>query len=295
LSGVSDAIAAAFADRRDDLVAEFEAEASKLEAAGNRLARLLEAESNEQAAVSRAKDIGKELLAFPAEHQVRIDDAQGALDAQMERLELAREERDIRRNALARLQENAKRRSELEQRRAASARSGTVAGRLERLLGRSGLQGALLNQAVGGVEDLANETLSRLTGGALSVSLAVDETTDAGKVEILVTDAASADEPLEAVFVSGSQRFRVAVALAAGLGQYLGGPEAVRALIIDEGFGSLDESGRDEMIAELHNLAEHLDRVIVVSHHSDFSDPARFPQGFKLRKVGRHTEVSRMM
>jgi ABC-type proline/glycine betaine transport system ATPase subunit len=43
------------------------------------------------------------------------------------------------------------------------------------------------------------------------------------------------------------------------------GAEATRALIIDEGFGSLDDLGRQGMIDELHTLAGQLDRVIVVS------------------------------
>jgi DNA repair exonuclease SbcCD ATPase subunit len=77
--------------------------------------------------------------------------------------------------------------------------------------------------------------------------------------------------------------------------QHLAGAEATRALIIDEGFGSLDDLGRQGMIDELHTLASQLDRVIVVSHQADFSDTAYFPNGYSLRKAGRHTEVSRLI
>jgi hypothetical protein len=63
----------------------------------------------------------------------------------------------------------------------------------------------------------------------------------------------------------------------------------------DEGFGSLDDLGRQGMIDELHTLASQLDRVIVVSHQADFSDTAYFPNGYSLRKAGRHTEVSRLI
>ena len=58
-------------------------------------------------------------------------------------------------------------------------------------------------------------------------------------------------------FISGSQKFRVAVALAAGLGQYLGGGTSIRSLIIDEEFGSLDADGRQRMIHELRAAPGH--------------------------------------
>ncbi len=80
----------------------------------------------------------------------------------------------------------------------------------------------------------------------------------------------------------------------AGLGQYLGGETAIRSLIIDEGFGSLDADGRQRMIEELRALSEHLDRIIVVSHQEDFTDRTLFPNGFVLRKDGTKTVVERV-
>lgn len=295
LSGVNDELRATFAERRGDLLAELRAEAQTLEGAADRLTALTDAEREQHTARTRARTVAEEQEAIPPEHRLTVEDAQTALDEAKAAVLAATDARDHARDVLRRLDDDMERRKELIDQHTNATRSSALAGRLERLLGRAGLQGALLGQAIGGVEDLANETLSRLSRGTLSISLNMDDTSETRKLEILVTDAASADEPLEAAFVSGSQRFRVAVALAAGLGQYVGGPDAVRALIIDEGFGSLDEAGREEMIAELHNLANHLERVIVVSHHTDFSDPARFPQAFHLRKVGRHTELTRVI
>jgi len=170
----------------------------------------------------------------------------------------------------------------LEQAHQVARCSGERARRLEELFGRRGLQAA-------------NETLYRISAGQLSLALEVGEAAGSRKLEVFVTDAASAEEPLEVAFISGSQNFRVAVALTAGLGQHLAGAEATRALTIDEGFGSLDDLGRQGMIDELHTLASQLDRVIVVSHQADFSDTAYFPNGYSLRKAGRHTEVSRLI
>src|SRR5205823_3140217 len=126
-------------------------------------------------------------------------------------------------------------------------------------LGKSELQGRLLNDATSGVEAYANDALARISSGTLELELHRDNAGDGANLDIFVTDRASADEPLEVAFISGSQKFRVAVALAAGLGQYLGGNTAIRSLIIDEGFGSLDDDGRQHMIEELRALSDHLD------------------------------------
>jgi DNA repair exonuclease SbcCD ATPase subunit len=136
-----------------------------------------------------------------------------------------------------------------------------AARRLATLLGRGELQGRLLTDATAGVGAYANDTLARISGGTLEVTLQRDGHDDDATLDILVHDHSSAEEPLEVAFISGSQKFRVAVALAAGLGQYLGGSAAIRSLIIDEGFGSLDTDGRQRMIHELRALAEHLASV----------------------------------
>jgi DNA repair exonuclease SbcCD ATPase subunit len=169
-----------------------------------------------------------------------------------------------------------------------------AAQRLAVLLGKGELQGRLLTDATAEVGAYANDTLARISGGMLEVALRREGADDDATLEILVTDQSSAQEPLEVAFISGSQKFRVAVALAAGLGQYLGGAAAIRALIVDEGFGSLDTDGRQRMIHELRTLAEHLDRIIVVSHHEDFSDRTLFPNGYLLRKSGARTLVDRV-
>lgn len=180
---------------------------------------------------------------------------------------------------------------------ATASRQRTLYGRLAELLGRSGLQAFLLDAAIHGITHLANETLTRISGGQLQLQI-LRQTSARGEEEIVIesVDLASSDEPLDVQFISGSQKFRSSVALAAGIGQYAGrGAGSVRSLIIDEGFGSLDTQGRQEMIDELRNLSQLMDRIIVVSHQEDFQDRTLFPTGYILRKVGQQTEVERFV
>lgn len=258
------------------------------------LIRLERAELELTSVLAAIVEIDKELGQIPAEHQIPIDEARSLFDAAEQAWSEAQASRDAARDQHQRVKEAHTARRRLAKKLAASRGQVRVAKKLTGLLGKTELQGRLLTEATAGVEAYANDTLARISGGTLELDLRRDDDGDAANLDIFVQDRSSADEPLEVAFISGSQKFRVAVALAAGLGQYVGGAAAIRSLIIDEGFGSLDADGRQRMIEELRALSEHLDRIIVVSHQDDFTDRTLFPSGFVLRKEGTRTTVERV-
>jgi exonuclease SbcC len=258
------------------------------------LQQLEEAEADLIVVDANLRSVDEGLDAVPVEHRVPLADAHAALELAKQELEGAKAARDDARDRHRQLEDTHRRRRELTGQLAASRRRERAARRLATLLGRGELQGRLLSDATTGVGAFANDTLARISGGMLEVTLRREGDDDDPTLDILVNDRSSAEEPLEVAFISGSQKFRVAVALAAGLGQYLGGSTAIRALIIDEGFGSLDTEGRQRMIHELRTLAEQLDRIIVVSHHEDFADRTLFPNGYLLQKRGARTIVDRV-
>lgn len=161
-----------------------------------------------------------------------------------------------------------------------------------KLLGRGGIQTALMTSALQEIQERANVMLNRISGGNLQLSITCKEGTRGEEIVFRCIDAASSQEPLELAFLSGGQRFRCAVALAAGIGQYAGLGGTLPSQIIDEGFGSLDTQGRVEMLDEIRQMSELYDRVIVISHMETFHDPSLFPARYELRKEGARTVVS---
>jgi DNA repair exonuclease SbcCD ATPase subunit len=174
-------------------------------------------------------------------------------------------------------------------------KSERVTKRLGWLLGREGLQSQLLLQATRALERLANETLNQLSGGLLEVEIRRVPVRGQDELTITARDLSAGGETTAVEFLSGSEKFRVCVALAASIGKYVGGLGSVNALIIDEGFGSLDETGRDRMIQELRTLAIHLRRVIVVSHQRAFMDRTMFPHGYVLTRRDGATEIAKFV
>ena len=158
-----------------------------------------------------------------------------------------------------------------------------VAQQLSNLLGKDGLQRDLLRGAEAGIVYDANRALSAFSGGALRLEANNVEDASDSALDLVCWNEETTEKPLPLRLLSGSQRFRVSVALALGIGQYaLSGSDAkVRSVIIDEGFGSLDARGLGDMAEEIKLLGGELERIIVVSHQEVFA--AAFPDRYHIR------------
>ncbi len=166
---------------------------------------------------------------------------------------------------------------------------------LSELLGRDRLQRFLVRKAETQIVDYANAVLDRLSGGQLFLKLV--GTDDGGTDKALELECANrvtGGSAINVAFLSGSQRFRVAVALALGIGQYASKQHRpIESVIIDEGFGCLDRAGRQVMIQELQNLRGHLHCILLVSHQEEFADA--FPDGYRFELHDGATKVSRFV
>jgi DNA repair protein SbcC/Rad50 len=163
------------------------------------------------------------------------------------------------------------------------------------LLSRNRLQLHLVRQAERQVVDHANAVLDRLSGGQLYLRLAGGaggEDSDTKALELEAHNRQTGDKPINVAFLSGSQRFRVAVSLALGLGQYASRQHRpLESVIIDEGFGSLDRFGRQLMIQEMQSLRDQVRCILLVSHQEEFADA--FSDGYRFELVNGSTVATR--
>jgi len=166
---------------------------------------------------------------------------------------------------------------------------------LAELLGKDRLQLYLVRQAERQVVEYANAVLDRLSGGQLYLKLACTEDGEAASSKALdleVYNLATGERPINVAFLSGSQKFRVAVSLALGIGQYASRQHRpIESVIIDEGFGCLDSQGRQVMIQELQNLRSQMRCILLVSHQEDFAES--FSDGYQFRLENGATRVQR--
>lgn len=189
------------------------------------------------------------------------------------------------RTATTRRDELLRRRDELTKRGAAVTAAETDArihGKLDHLLGKHKLQRELIREAESHIVRLADQTLGKLSGGELSLSLSQSEEGDDKAFDLLV-HRSDDPQPIGVKYLSGSQKFRVAISVALAIGRFASGQaRPLESVIIDEGFGSLDKDGLRAAAEELNRLKDHLRRIVLVSHQEEFTD--QFPVVIRLRK-----------
>lgn len=245
-----------------------------------RLEALRQAQADRETTLALRADIEWQIDAFPVD--ARRDPAQveaecAAARAQQARCEQARGETA---RQLDQLRHTHAERSDLDRRHRAADRRRHLMGRLVELLGPRGLQRHLVRQAERQIVELANAVLDGLSGGTLHIELRPPADDERPRALDLLARTTAVPEPLDVDYLSGSQKFRVAVALCLAIGQYAGRTRRpIRAVIIDEGFGCLDADNRQVMIQELHTLRHTgLDRILLVSHQDEFTHA--FPDGY---------------
>jgi exonuclease SbcC len=267
---------------------EWQSEMASLQGADEKLALLQAAQRDNAGQLKRLRQIEDESDNIPVAARRSAED-------------VAREENQARgehENALAqqrtfekekqRLEDLKQRRVEAEKNLKKVEKQAQLYKILAEYLGRDRLQRFLLQQAESGIVSNANQVLDRISGGSLRLELRHDGNEPAAKkvtaLDLLAFNSEAGTDPMPVYLLSGSQRFRVAVSLALGIGQFAGtGTRRIESVIIDEGFGSLDQEGRREIIDELHNLKEELSRIILVSHQDEFADAFPHRYGIELQ------------
>jgi DNA repair protein SbcC/Rad50 len=165
--------------------------------------------------------------------------------------------------------------------------------RLYELLGRTGLQRELIRDAERQIVEYANQTVSQLSDGDLSIELDSSPNKD-GEALVLLVRRLDDSTSIPVEYLSGSQKFRVAVSLALAMGRFAAGQaRPIESVVIDEGFGSLDKDGLRAMADELIQLKDRstLKRIILVSHQEEFVNC--FPVGWRLSRGEDGTKAER--
>lgn len=233
--------------------------------------------------------------AFPAE--TRRDPAD--IKAELERAKQTEDLRDKAlsdaRQQLARLEDYCKQREKIGEDFVRLEGEWNYQKTLAELLGKDRLQLYLVRQAEKQVVEYANAVLDRLSGGQLYLKLrgeAEGEGNTGKALELESYNRVTGEKPINVAFLSGSQKFRVAVSLALGIGQYACRQHRpIESVIIDEGFGCLDSQGRQVMIQELQNLRSQMRCILLVSHQEEFAEA--FSDGYHFELESGATKVKR--
>ena len=256
----------------DELNERFEA----LQPIAARAGELNEARQRVRDLESEIEWLQKQVAEIPAEHRIEVGRAQDVLNAARAASEQAESELQNARDNLSATRVAHANFERCESERNDAQTEWSRDQDLAEALGRDGLQARIIKQAQEELRGAANGILGRLSKGQWQIDLREVGNDDKEKeLEIIARDLARGGVERTFDALSGGERFRVAISLAIAIGQMAAGGAPMNTLVIDEGFGALDEENRGLMVDNLRHLSEQElknGRIIVVSHQDDVRD-----------------------
>lgn len=144
-----------------------------------------------------------------------------------------------------------------------------IYGSLSDAFGKKGVQALIIEASLPEISDEANELLARLTDGRMSLQMEIRPESPGGKItESLEIKIADELGTRNYEMFSGGEAFRIDFALRIALSRFLsrraGAPLSL--LIIDEGFGSQDETGKERLIEAINYIQNDFDKILVITH-----------------------------
>lgn len=169
-------------------------------------------------------------------------------------------------------QRRAARRAELD--RVLKERS--IYQQLVEAFGKKGLQAVLIETAIPEIQDEANRLLEIMTDGRMHVTFKTQRAARGGDIQIETLDIIIRDELGERAYemYSGGEAFRVNFAIRIALSKLLArrAGAKLQLLVIDEGFGSQDDQGRDRLVDAIRAIQPEFEKILIVTHLSDLKD-----------------------
>jgi DNA repair protein SbcC/Rad50 len=277
------------ADRQRQLLEQARLSAEHLDAQIVELqANLVRMEAECAADEQRCATLAEQTSALPAE-RARLADLTGqAAEARRARDET----RDQCLFAQTKLDNCAflerKQRDSLE-RQDALRREQSVFGDLAYAFGRRGVQAMIIETAIPEIEEEANRILGRMTDGRMHVKFETQRDVRSGMGTIETLDIKISDElgTRSYEMFSGGEGFRVNFAIRIALSRLLAHRAGTRLqlLVVDEGFGSQDQEGRDRVVEAIQAIEAEFEKILVITHLEDLRE--RFPVRIEVSKTPR--------
>ena len=161
--------------------------------------------------------------------------------------------------------------------------------------GKRGVPTMVIETVVPEVEQEANRLLAEMSGGRMRLRMETQRETKSGDARDTLELKISDELGTRAYeMYSGGEAFRINFAVRIALSRLLArrAGAQLRALFIDEGFGTQDSAGRERLVAAIQSIQNDFDRILVITHLDELRDafPARIevtktPSGSNVRVV----------
>jgi len=143
--------------------------------------------------------------------------------------------------------------------------------------GKKGIQALIIESALPELEQEADSLLGRMTDNRMNIRLESQRAKKSKRDEVEETlDIKISDElgTRNYEMYSGGEAFRINFALRIALSKLLarrhGAP--LPTLIIDEGFGTQDNAGKEKIVEAINSIQDDFEKIIVITHIDELKD-----------------------
>ena len=206
--------------------------------------------------------------------------------------ELKERERNLQ-DKLVEVQTNLRRCAQLETEKEEStkalhllAEEKSIYDELATAFSKKGIQAMIIESALPEIEEEANRLLGRMTDNRMHLKIESQRDTKKGEtVETLEIKISDELGTRSYEMFSGGEAFRVnfalRIALSRLLAQRAGAP--LPTLIIDEGFGTQDSTGREKLVEAINSIQDDFEKILVITHIEELKDA--FPVRIEVTKT----------
>jgi exonuclease SbcC len=146
---------------------------------------------------------------------------------------------------------------------------------LAEVFSKKGIPALLIEQSLPEIEIEADRLLAKMTDNRMSLKLETQRESRKGDT-IETLDIKIADElgTRNYEMYSGGEAFRIDLALRIALSRLLvrRAGASLPILIIDEGFGTQDTSGREKLVEAISSIQDDFEKIIVITHLEELKD-----------------------
>jgi len=161
--------------------------------------------------------------------------------------------------------------------------------------GKNGIQALIIENTLPEIEEEANDLLAKLTNNSTQISIESLRDLKSGGIKETL-DIKISDELgiRDYELYSGGEAFRIDFSLRIALSKLLTrrAGTKLRTLVMDEGFGTQDEEGIDNLVQSIQSISEDFDKILVITHLESLKDvfPVRI-EVTKLPEIGSRFEI----
>lgn len=190
-----------------------------------------------------------------------------------------------------------KEKKEMEEELEKSRQEKNIYEKLVVAFGKNGIQALIIENALPEIEEEANSLLAKLTDNGTQITIESLRDLKSGKIKETL-DIKISDEMgvRDYEMYSGGEAFRIDFSIRIALSKLLArrAGTRLRTLVIDEGFGTQDEEGLDNIVQAIQSISDDFDKILVITHLESIKEafPVRI-EVTKLPEIGSRYKITK--